>query len=114
VNTCPLVIPLLSFAYKTTYEKVLPNNAYICFLPQFRQCIPNKAAPKYSKQQPLQTNLSISTSAHFPLNLISLSEFNGYQYILHIMDHLSKFGYAYTIKKRTAIEVGMHCCASSL
>ncbi|MFN9978702.1 MAG: hypothetical protein ACK53Y_02250, partial [bacterium] len=29
VNTRPLVIPLLSFAYKTAYEKLLPNNAYI-------------------------------------------------------------------------------------
>ena len=40
------------------------------------------------------------------MDLIEMPEYNGYNHILRVVDHLSKFGYVYPLKTKTAREVG--------
>jgi hypothetical protein len=56
--------------------------------------------------EPLKMILSKSSGARFQMDLISMDEFNGYNYILRVVDHLSKFGYVFPLKRRTSEEVG--------
>ena len=50
--------------------------------------------------------LSKEAGKSFQMDLIEMPEYNGYNYILRVVDHLSKFGYVYPIKTKTAREVG--------
>ena len=40
------------------------------------------------------------------MDLVEMPYFNGYNYILRVVDHLSKFGYVYPLKTKTSEEVG--------
>jgi hypothetical protein len=40
------------------------------------------------------------------MDLIEMPEYNGFNLILRVVDHLSKFGYACPIKTKTSEEVG--------
>jgi hypothetical protein len=40
------------------------------------------------------------------MDLVQMLEFNSYNYILRVIDHLSKFGYVQPLKKWNAKEVG--------
>lgn len=40
------------------------------------------------------------------MDLIELPPFNGYDHMLRVVDHLSKFGYVYPVKTKTSEEVG--------
>ncbi len=42
----------------------------------------------------------------FQIDLIEMPEYIGYNHILSMVDHLSKLGYVYPIKTKTAREVG--------
>ncbi len=70
------------------------------------QCVPNKTLPKKTKQQPLKMILTKSAGTRFQMDLVQLPEYNGYNYLLRVVDHLSKYGFVRPLKKRTATEVG--------
>lgn len=73
------------------------------FLPQ---CVPNKVVPKQTKMQPLDMILFKKCASHFQMDLIEIPRFQDYVYILHVMDHLSKYSYEHALKMRTLMEVG--------
>lgn len=76
-------------------------------IPSFpTQCTPHKTMPKKTKMTPLKMILSKSAGARFQMDLIELPPFNGYDHMLRVVDHLSKFGYVYPVKTKTAEEVG--------
>ncbi len=85
--------------------RVLKMFCAIIFFISF-QCVPNKGLPKKSKQQPLKMILSKTAGARFLMDLVTMPVYNNHNYILRVMDHLSKFGYIAAIKQRTAKEVG--------
>ena len=62
--------------------------------------------PKKTKLAPLRMMLSKSAGARFQMDLIELPPFNGYDHMLRVVDHLSKFGYVYPVKTKTSEEVG--------
>jgi hypothetical protein len=62
--------------------------------------------PKMSKCQPLKMILSKSAGARFQMDLVQMPEFNNYNYILRVVDHLSKYGFVFPLKRHTAQEVG--------
>jgi hypothetical protein len=103
VNTCPQVksdfIVVLEFS--TPFSV-----ANFFFFQNVSQCVPNKNIPPRSKQQPLKMILTKTAGGRFQMDLIMMPEYNGYNYILRVVDHLSKFGYVHPIKQRTAVEVG--------
>jgi hypothetical protein len=70
------------------------------------QCTPNKNVPKRRKQNPLKMILSKEAGSRFQVDLIEMPEYNGFNLILRVVDHLSKFGYIYPIKMKTSEEVG--------
>jgi hypothetical protein len=70
------------------------------------QCVPNKKAPKKTKMHPLNMMLSKRSGARFQMDLINMPEYDGYNYILRVVDHLSKFGYVFPLVTRTSEEVG--------
>ena len=70
------------------------------------QCAPNKNVPKRKKQNPLKMILSTEAGSRFQMDLVEMPYFNGYNYILRVVDHLSKFGYVYPLKTKTSKEVG--------
>ena len=62
--------------------------------------------PKRKKQNPLKMILSTEAGSRFQMDLVEMPYFNGYNYILRVVDHLSKFGYVYPLKTKTSEEVG--------
>jgi len=50
--------------------------------------------------------LSGSVSNRHQMDLIEMPVFEGYRYILRVVDHLSLYGFVAPIKNRTAEEVG--------
>lgn len=50
--------------------------------------------------------LSKEAGSRFQMDLIDMPEFHGYNHILRVVDHLSKFGYVYPLKTKTSEEVG--------
>ena len=50
--------------------------------------------------------LSKEAGSRFQMDLIEMPEYNGYNLILRVVDHLSKFSYVYPIKTKTSEEVG--------
>ncbi len=62
--------------------------------------------PKKTKMTPLKMMLSKSAGARFQIYLIELPPYNGYDHMLRVVDHLSKFGYVYSVKTKTSEEVG--------
>jgi len=62
--------------------------------------------PKRKKQNPLKMILSMEAGSRFQMDLVEMPYFNGYNYILRVVDHLSKFGYVYPLKTKTSEEVG--------
>jgi hypothetical protein len=73
--------------------------------------------PKISKRQSLKMILSKSAGARFQMDLVQMPEFNHYNYILRAVDHLSKYGFVFPLKRRTAQEVGdglLHILAASV
>ena len=62
--------------------------------------------PKRSKQQPLKMILLKAAGSRFQMDLVQMPEYNSFNYILRVVDHLSKFGYVQLLKKRSAKEVG--------
>ncbi len=50
--------------------------------------------------------LSKEAGTRFQMDLIEMPEYNGYNHILRVVDYLSKFGYVYPLKTKTAREVG--------
>ena len=58
--------------------------------------------PKKTKLAPLRMMLSKSAGARFQMDLIELPPFNGYDHMLRVVDHLSKFGYVYPVKTKTS------------
>ena len=62
--------------------------------------------PKRKKQNPLKMILSMEAGSRFQMDLVEMPYFNGYNYILRVVDHLSKFGYVYPLKTKTSKEVG--------
>ncbi len=62
--------------------------------------------PKRKKQNPLKMILSTEAGSRFQMDLVEMPYFNGYNYILRVVDHLSKFGYVYPLKIKTSEEVG--------
>ncbi len=70
-----------------------------------------------SKRQPLKMILTKSAGARFQMDLVQMPEFNSYSYILRVVDHLSKYGFVFLLKRRTAQEVGdglLHILAASV
>ena len=55
---------------------------------------------------PLKMILSKKTGSRFQMDLIEMPEFDGFNYILRVVDHLSKYGYVYCLKRRSSEEVG--------
>ena len=49
--------------------------------------------------------LSKEARSRFQMDLIEMSEYSGYNLMLRVVDHLSKFGYEYPIKPKTSEEV---------
>jgi hypothetical protein len=84
----------------------IPFLAVKMFVSTFPLCVPNKAIPIQSKQKPLKIILSKSAGARFQMDLVEMPEYNEHKYILHVVDHLSKYGYVHPLKRRTATEVG--------
>ncbi len=70
------------------------------------QCAPNKNVLKRKKQNPLKMILLKEAGSRFQMDLVEMPYFNGYNYILRVVDHLSKFGYVYPLKTKTSEEVG--------
>jgi hypothetical protein len=62
--------------------------------------------PKKTKMTPLKMIMSKSAGSRFQMDLIELPPYNGYDHILRVVDHLSKFGYVYPVKSKTSEEVG--------
>jgi hypothetical protein len=50
--------------------------------------------------------LSKEAGSRFQMDLIEMPEYNGYNLILRVVDHLSKFGYVYPIKTKKSEAVG--------
>ena len=50
--------------------------------------------------------LSKASGARFQMDLVQMPEYNSFNYILHVVDHLSKFGYVHPLVRRNAKEVG--------
>jgi hypothetical protein len=50
--------------------------------------------------------LSKSAGARLQMDLVTMPVYNDHNYILRVVDHLSKFGYVAALKQRTAKEVG--------
>ncbi len=50
--------------------------------------------------------LSKEAGLKFQMDHIDMPQFNGYNYILRVVNHLSKFGYVCPIKTTTSTEVG--------
>jgi len=50
--------------------------------------------------------LSKVSGARFQMDLVQMLEYNSFNYILHVVDHLSKFGSVHPLWKRNAKEVG--------
>jgi len=51
------------------------------------------------------------------MDLVQMPEFNSYNYILRVVDHLSKYGFVFPLKRHTAQEVGdglLHILAASV
>jgi len=44
--------------------------------------------------------------SQFQMDLVQMPEYNSFNYILRVVDHLSKFGYVQPLKKRSAKDVG--------
>ena len=108
INTCPLVCITLWFMILCfLIDEVDPSfyyqrSLYVSIL----KCVPNKSMPKRSKQQPLKMILSKAAGSRFQMDLVQMPEYNSFNYILRVVDHLSKFGYVQPLKKRSAKEVG--------
>jgi hypothetical protein len=61
--------------------------------------------------------LSKCAGARFQMDLVQMPKFNNYNYILSIVDHLSKYGFVFPFKRHTAQEVGdelLHILATSV
>jgi len=56
--------------------------------------------------QPLKMILSKSCGHRFQMDLIEMPPCGEHNYILRVVDHLSKFGYVHPLKSRTSLEVG--------
>jgi hypothetical protein len=50
--------------------------------------------------------LSKTVGSRFQMDLTEMPPFQEYCYILHVVDHLSKYGYVRPIKARTSMEAG--------
>jgi len=68
--------------------------------------IPNKVASRRTKMQPLKMIFSKKVGSRFQMDLIEMPPFQDYCYILHVINHLSKYRYVRPIKARTSMEVG--------
>jgi hypothetical protein len=47
-----------------------------------------------------------NAGTRFQMDLVQLPEYNGFNYILRVVDHLSKYGFVHPLRKRTANKVG--------
>jgi hypothetical protein len=84
----------------------VPFNAIKTFIHTCPMCILNKVAPKRTKMQPLKMIVSKKVGSRFRMDLIKMPPYQEYCYILHVVDHLSKYGYVRPIKARSFVEVG--------
>jgi hypothetical protein len=71
----------------------VPFNAVKTFIHTCPMCVPNKVAPKRTKMQPLKMILSKKVGSRFQMDLIEMPPYQEYSCILHVVDHLSKYGY---------------------
>jgi hypothetical protein len=62
--------------------------------------------PIVTKMTPLKMMLSKTAGARFQMDLIDLPPFNGFDHILRVVDHFSKFGYMYPVKSKCSEESG--------
>jgi hypothetical protein len=68
-------------------------------------CSEQKCAEE-EETKSLKMILSTESGSRFQMDLVEMPYFNGYNYILRVVDHLSKFGYVYPLKTKTSEEVG--------
>jgi hypothetical protein len=83
-------------------------NAVKTFIHTCSMCVPNKVTPKRTKMQPLKMILSKKVGSRFQMDLIEMPPYQDYCYILHVVDHLSKYGYVRPIKARSSLEQTSH------
>ena len=72
----------------------------------FLQCCATVVVTK-ARQQPLNMILPKKVGSRFQMDLVEMPEYNGFRYILRVVDHLSCYGYVAPLRVKQAEEIGM-------
>jgi hypothetical protein len=70
----------------------------------FPQCAGNIRLTK-TKLQPLKMILSKRVGSRYQMDLIEMPPYQDYRYILHVVDHLSQYGFVTPLAHRSSKEV---------
>lgn len=60
-----------------------------------------------TKQQPLKMILPKKVGSRFQMDLVEMPEYNGFRYILRVVDHLSCYGYVAPLRQKESEEIGL-------
>lgn len=72
----------------------------------FFQCCATVVITK-TKQQPLKMILPKKVGSRFQMDLVEMPEYNGFRYILRVVDHLSCYGYVAPLRQKESEEIGL-------
>jgi len=97
LSDCKYVAVLLRVA------ELLPYGC-IVVLTFFFQCAGNIRLTK-TKLQPLKMILSKRVGSRYQMDLIEMPPYQDYRYILHVLDHLSQYGFVAPLAHRSSKEV---------
>jgi hypothetical protein len=90
----------MSVAYKLQLYFIADSIFYL-----FWQCCATVVITK-ARQQPLKTILPKKVVGRFQMDLVEMPEYNGFRYILRVVDRLSCYGYVAPLRQKESEEIG--------